>query len=406
MSVYLCPANYLETFIQLDALLCDFQAVWRARPFIDDNMGWQQQLPELNQALLALSDDKFTAFDDEAVLLQWLADFLPELCFVNQLSIAPFDGELIDMAKFADVGIPGRKKQQIIGFTSVVNQFVGRSPDLKGGILDWCSGKGHLAKHLHSVLGQNVTCLEYDKVLCDAGEREVEKLKFGIQFIEQDVLEPISSAVTHAASLNTALHACGDLHVSMMNCAVKASSAHIALSPCCYHLTKQTHYKKLSATAKQSTLVLDKNDLRLAVLQTVTAGTRVRRLREQELVWRIGFDLWQRLATGEDQYRSMPSINKQWLSGSFVDYCAFMAKAEQLPLVENVDSEVLLIQARCKHKQIIRLEKVRLAFRKAMEYWLLLDRVLYLEEQGYKVEIRLFCDEKTTPRNALILARR
>ena len=81
-----------------------------------------------------------------------------------------------------------------------------------------------------------------------------------------------------------------------------------------------------------------------------------------------------------------------------------MAQQVQLVLPQQVDTQVLLDEARVKHQKILRLEKVRLAFRKAMEYWLLLDRVLYLQECGYEVVIKTFCDETVTPRNALILA--
>ncbi len=392
--------DYQNAFNRLDQLLIEFQSVWREKPFIHDTLVWQNHYPHLYNALLELSDEQLRSLEDETALLDWMSTYLPQLRAISTLQIPRFDGEQMNMAKFADVGIPGRKKQQIVGFASAVKSFAVSD----GNILDWCSGKGHLAKHLHYVTGQSVTCLEYDKVLCDAGQNEAAKLNYDIHFIEQDVLKPIDSKLLESANLHTALHACGDLHVTLIKTAVKADSSQIALSPCCYHLTKNDHYQKLSARARQSDLSLSKDDLRLAVLQTVTAGNRVKRLREQELLWRIAFDLLQRQLTGIEQYITMPSVNKQWLSGSFEDFCQHMAQQVQLVLPQQVDTQVLLDEARVKHQKILRLEKVRLAFRKAMEYWLLLDRVLYLQECGYEVVIKTFCDETVTPRNALILA--
>ncbi|MCJ8267803.1 MAG: SAM-dependent methyltransferase [Psychrosphaera sp.] len=396
------PLNFQDAFTQLNQLLIEFQAVWRAKPFVQDTLPWQNQYPHLHNALLELNDEQLQSLEDETYLLDWMSAYLPQLGFIAQLQTPRFEGELIDMAKFADVGIGGRKKQQIVGFASVVKNFGADG----GNILDWCSGKGHLAKHLNYVTGQPVTCLEYDKALCDAGAIDAAKLNYDIRFIEQDVLQSIDSTVVESANLNTALHACGALHISMLKTATKARSSHIALSPCCYHLIKHDHYEALSQRAKQSKLSLSKDDLRLAVLQTVTAGNRVKRLREQELVWRIGFDLLQRQLTGVEQYHVMASFNKQCLSGSFDDFCQFMAKQLRLKLPKSIDTNVLLHKARLKHQQILRLEKARLAFRKAMEYWLLLDRVLFLQEQGYEVDMLTFCDEKTSPRNALILGRR
>ena len=396
-STNLNSSNYITAFAELDQLLTQFTAIWRPTPFTEETLDWQSDYPELYQALLGLSDSVLASFDDEAVLLAWMTKYLPALEVCLQWQIAPFEGELTPMPRFADVGIPGRKKQQIVGFASAVGSFIA-----DGQILDWCSGKGFLARQLHFVSGQKITCLEYDQVLCEAGEQLAGSHGDDIEFITQNVLQPIAPDIVNCASLHTALHACGDLHVAMLRTVTKAQSPHIALSPCCYHLTKNPLYDKLSQRAKQSSLQLSKTDLRLAVLQTVTAGSRVKRLRELELVWRIGYDLLRREVTGVAYYEPTPSINKQWLSGDFVDYCHFIAAKQQLVLPQVFDSERLLAEAKVKYQRIARLDKARLAFRRVIEYWLLLDRVLLLQEQNYQVDLCLFCDTAVSPRNALI----
>ncbi|MGV8496106.1 methyltransferase, partial [Pseudomonas aeruginosa] len=52
------------------------------------------------------------------------------------------------------------------------------------------------------------------------------------------------------------------------------------------------------------------------------------------------------------------------------------------------------------------LELVRALFRRPLELWLLLDRCLYLVEQGYSVRLGEFCPTSLSPRNLLILAER
>jgi len=52
------------------------------------------------------------------------------------------------------------------------------------------------------------------------------------------------------------------------------------------------------------------------------------------------------------------------------------------------------------------LELVRGLFRRPLELWLLLDRALLLEEQGYRVHLGTFCPSELTPRNILLLAER
>jgi hypothetical protein len=49
---------------------------------------------------------------------------------------------------------------------------------------------------------------------------------------------------------------------------------------------------------------------------------------------------------------------------------------------------------------------VRGLFRRPLELWLVLDRALYLEENGYAVQVGEFCDSQLTPRNLMVLAQR
>ncbi|MGO1269422.1 MAG: SAM-dependent methyltransferase, partial [Pseudomonas bubulae] len=56
--------------------------------------------------------------------------------------------------------------------------------------------------------------------------------------------------------------------------------------------------------------------------------------------------------------------------------------------------------------QVRNLELVRGLFRRPLELWLVLDRALYLEENGYAVQVGEFCDSQLTPRNLMVLAQR
>ena len=75
--------------------------------------------------------------------------------------------------------------------------------------------------------------------------------------------------------------------------------AAISLSPCCYHRIRSEHYQPLSTAGRASVLRLGSPELRLPLQETVTAGQRIRRLRDREQIWRLGFDLLQRSVRGE-----------------------------------------------------------------------------------------------------------
>ncbi|MNE62192.1 hypothetical protein D3C76_1770990 [compost metagenome] len=56
--------------------------------------------------------------------------------------------------------------------------------------------------------------------------------------------------------------------------------------------------------------------------------------------------------------------------------------------------------------EVRNLELLRNLFRRPLEMWLVLDRGLYLQEQGYRVQLGVFCEQPLTPRNLMLLAER
>jgi hypothetical protein len=52
------------------------------------------------------------------------------------------------------------------------------------------------------------------------------------------------------------------------------------------------------------------------------------------------------------------------------------------------------------------MELVMHVFRRPLELWLVLDRALYLQEQGARVALGEFCAKHLTPRNIFIHAER
>lgn len=92
--------------------------------------------------------------------------------------------------------------------------------------------------------------------------------------------------------------------------------------------------------------------------------------------------------------------------GTFTDFCHWAAERKQLVLQGPIDFEALEQAGRQRHLQIRQLELVCQLFRRPLELWLVLDRVLFLEEQGYQVSLHEFCARNLTPRNLLIQAQR
>lgn len=398
----LADAHLLSRFQALDHFLLQHQALWRPRPFTERQLPWETEHPALAQWLRqrTLSDAEAAhnhpeTLDAPAPYPQ-LAAQAAQLAAVGELpaiAIAPAPPRL-------NVDVPGRKWQQIeafashLGFTHTPRHW-----------LDWCAGKGHLGRRLlHN--DQHLTCLEYDPALVQAGQTLSQHHGLNAEHRLQDVLADDTDQQLSPQHTPVALHACGDLHVRLIQLASARGCNQLAIAPCCYNRTQGPLYQPLSSAAQASALQLSLDDLGLPLSETVTAGARVRRQRDLSMARRLGFDLLQRQQRGIDAYLPTPSLPSSWLDKPFADYCRDLAALKNLPLHGTPDWDALEAAGQTRLAEVRNLELLRNLFRRPLELRLVLDRALYLQAQGYRVQLGQFCDYALTPRNLMLLAER
>ncbi|SHL21412.1 methyltransferase [Phytopseudomonas punonensis] len=393
----------LQRFQALDGFLVAHQALWKPRPFTHQTLPWESQHPELAAWLRSRTLEQAEASHNQPAALDGAPAPFPELALqaerLSQIGDLPQQPSP-DLPPRFSVDVPGRKWQQIRAFSDSL-QFA-QTPQHW---LDWCAGKGHLGRVLAHE-GQQLTCLEYDPALVANGAELSKRLGITAQHIEQDVLADNASQHMHAAHSPVALHACGDLHVRLMHLASAAGCHQLAIAPCCYNRTVASTYQALSTAAQDSILSLSLDDLALPMSETVTAGNRVRLQRDQSMAWRLAFDLLQRELRGVDDYLPTPSLPPVWLKKDFTDYCRDLAELKRLPTPSERDWHRLETAGWQRLAEVRNLELLRGLFRRPLELWLVLDRALYLQEQGYEVRLGQFCPPHLTPRNLLLLAER
>lgn len=391
-----------QRFAELDAFLLAHQALWRDKPFTVLTLDWEREHPELARWLRGRSLEQAEAAHNQPERLDAPAPF-PALAgraaALTQVGALPARPAQPLPARFS-VDVPGRKWQQIDAFAA----SLGFAQDVRHW-LDWCSGKGHLGRRLAHA-GTPLTCLEYDGALVEDGQRLSRRLALDARHLQQDVLAADAGERLAAEHTPVALHACGELHMRLLQLASRTGCRQLAVAPCCYNRIATEHYAPLSRTAQASTLLLSRDDLGLPLLETVTAGARVRRQRDHSMARRLAFDLLQRQLRGEDAYLPTPSLAPAWLDKPFAEYCRELAALKGLPEPGERDWTALEAAGWQRLAAVRNLELVRGLFRRPLELWLLLDRALYLEEQGYAVRLGTFCDYRLTPRNILLLAER
>ncbi|PCD00075.1 methyltransferase [Halopseudomonas pelagia] len=397
--------DYVERFQQLDAWLVQHQSVWRATPFTQLKLSWEQEWPELAAWLRSRSlseaeqahtqlqaldaPDPFRHLCEQAGILSQVPDWSAE--------------PTRSWPELLERHIPGRKWQQITRFAHASQRGWSRPPQHW---LDWCAGKGHLGRLLAWQGGEPLTCLEQDAQLNRDGRMLSQTLQVDAAHLDCDVLTPRAWRQLRPEHSLVALHACGQLHMTLLQQAAHAGCAQIALSPCCYNRIDGDSYHPLSTLAQQSRLQLTRHDLSLPLQATYTAGRRARRLRDQSMAWRLAFDLWQREASGRDLYLPTPSRPESALAQGIAAFCADLAAHHGLILPNGFDWAALEARGWQRLAEVRNLELVGGVFRRPLELWLLLDRALFLQEAGYTVNLGLFAPAHLTPRNFLLLGER
>ncbi|MEL0169887.1 MAG: methyltransferase [Pseudomonadaceae bacterium] len=396
----------LARFIELTDWLQRHQALWRARPFTTPVLEWEADCPALAKWLRQRSLADAEAAQLQPALLQGapepfarLAAEAAALCELPRWSNTFSES----VPELLHRHIPGRKWQQITRFAAVTAAHLPAAPQRW---VDWCAGKGHLGRLLAWQSGCPVCCLERDAELNHAGAVLSERLALSAEHLDTDVMQASCAEQLQPDDTLVALHACGDLHRQLIEQVVARDCRQLALSPCCYNRIAGTTHQPLSRAGRAAGLVLSRDELGLALQQTATAGARELRQRDRSMAWRLAFDYWQRQERGVDNYLPTPSRAPGPQPQSLEDFCRAMAGYHNLDLPAPADWQALEAHGWQRLAEVRNLELVGALFRRPLELWLVLERALYLQEAGYRVQLGEFCAPTLTPRNLLLLAQR
>lgn len=390
-----------ERFARLTALLAEWQDVWRPLPFRHRRLPWEARFPGLAALLRGLDETTLTRLQDapfeDSPLAAWLpVDELATLVDLPELGV----GHAEPPAAWGE-HIGGRKWRQIVAFARRMPVCADQP------VVEWCAGKGHLARTLSRLHDCDVTALERQVSLCEAGRNLAERQGAAVTLARQDVMDHDASRLLGTDTQVAALHACGDLHVRLIELIAERGGS-LTLAPCCYHRTAAERYRPLSRHGRRLAanhgLALVRDDLALAVQETVTAPRGDRRRRTQANAWRLGFDALQREVRGSDAYLPVPSLAHGRMPATFVGFCRWAAEQKGLVLPARIDGARFEREGQRRLNEVERFELVRHLFRRPLEVWLALDRLLRLEEAGFAVEFGTFCARDLTPRNLLLRA--
>ncbi len=403
---FLQNEQLVKHFVLLSEWLEQNRNFWIARPFVSLPVPWEEHYPNLSESLRNLSVGEIELYEQHPEKIPHMQKWNKEAksftadVLGKDFITKPLPKNVLFSLKRK---IPERKWQQII-------HFIQSLPDIDSSVIDWCAGKGHLGRTLISLLkNKKVYCLEKQAALCQAGKKLATEFALAetLDMVCCDVLEDDTQEYFDNDVTAIALHACGNLHLQLIeNCLARDARA-LFFAPCCYHRmqVKNSDYSPLSSQGQKFDLRLNQAALRLATAEEVVASTRRRELRRRELAWRLGFDLLRRELEATDHYEPMRPFPTNWLEGSFSDFCMALVERENLPKPSS-PIDKFCKKGYDKLKLVRSLALPRIIFRRPLELWLVLDRAICLWENGYEVTVCTFCTRNVTPRNLLVMAQK
>ncbi len=384
----------LTRFHEISRYLVATAPLWRPRPFVQLPLPWEADFPQISMALRALEEPTVEAVRANLSKVVSLVPQLAELYHCNRaLSVWPEldkrDGS-IDPDRNPP-RVPGRKWRQIANFIAVIEPQIPRGVV---GWLDWCAGRGHLGCALSRVTGLRSRFVEKNEKLC------------GPDHVQADVLTDDLRTLFAPEVGAVALHACGNLNARLLTTANNSSCRFLAVAPCCYQKIIGQDYQPLSTAGQASALKLTNHHLRLVSFEEVVAGRGEKKRRARDHAFRLAFDLLAREVTGQDQYTPLGHLPAHFWQGSFERFARLVAERQGIELPAHWNPAPY--ERAGKERWLLNraLSLVRTIFARTVESWLLLDRVLFLQERGWSVAAGTFCARETTPRNLAILAQR
>lgn len=351
--------------------------------------------------IIAGAQDPSDDLDIPKGLLQFLEATRPLIAF-------PLSPETWALPENKSLHMTAKKQHEIsaiLPFLAAQKKALGieRAVDIGGGV-------GHLARTLVNALELPMVTIDRDAALQTMGRSLLQKLKLPtlpLQFIQgemQTVAQEDLDAYFEGACLSIGLHTCGPLAWTHLK---KSQASRAVLNfGCCYDRMDVGRDCQQSAWAQKHTLPLTSFALFLA-----TRGRRrsLQELAMQEQVntYRLALHLFMLEEGLVDGFKAVGDASRATYGLGFVAYAAdrfhfleldFSLYQERAKLFIN-RTDVLRSM-----REFFVINVVRNVFARPLEVLLLLDRVLWMEEQGHAVELRQFFDHSISPRNLGLFA--
>ncbi len=356
---------------------------------------WVEQIKALTQNQRLELENELTC---EEITNQGYKNFLSTIKDLTRLE----KSKIIHFSIPTELGrkISAKKKHEI----SQIKNYLDQKDFHK--IIDIGSGAGHLSSILINDNNKEAICLDQEEKFQQIGLKKLERfspktlerMTFKKRQINKNSALPIAKD-----SLLIGLHSCGDLSTDLIDLFISSQKGSLLNYGCCYHKLSEDSLH-LSACAKEKTFNLTSVALNLAAkcykkitIQDVEKRKKVKR-------FRYALHLLNSSLLSEE-FRAVGNGLKADYETDFSEYInKFAPELFAMKKREELNAFFKSTEVQNKIEDLLALGLIRVQIGRLIELYIILDRALYLKENGLDIELRETFDPILSPRNIALYA--
>lgn len=384
-------ANRIQEISKLLKELLPFVSQWDENVFKGNHFShpWLDQIQKF-------SPDELYQFDgnkDKSIL--------QDPSWINTINkIEQLTSFMISKSKISKFQVLGNIKKQ-----HELNQLFNFLEDDKGKeATDFGGGVGNLAYFLESHLEMKVQVLEKDKALIETGKLKLKKLKSKVSFNQVHIGH--DKVQIKNKELAIGLHTCGSFANAMLSICAENKIDKIINFGCCYSKLIEGDYNLSKLSDKE--ILLNTRALSAGTLGHKRIPQDFFVYRTKILNFKYSFYHWLYFKHKKIHFTAMSNSKRSLYHKSFFDFTNEVLTKYFPELTPPTEFELMEFYLSEDNQKLMHYLNSYYALSRyigpLVESYLLCDRALLLQEQGYTTEIIEIFDHQVSPRNKAIIA--
>jgi hypothetical protein len=384
-----------DRLLKISAILLEYKDLYSQ---LDENVlkGTKVQHPWLSD-LMKLSSNQKRSFDadrsfQELNCLEWknMIKAKNELCSFNKTEFLSTDETLMGNKK---------KRHELTQLKSLLKN------DIAQRVVDFGGGVGNLAFFLNQELNKSVHVLEQNPDLIKKGKIKLADYAQSITFEEATINSSCNISLSNF-QMGIGLHTCGNFSTDIFRIAIRNKLPKVINFGCCYSKIKDHDYNLSSLS--NNMISFNSRALSFATLGFQNIPHDFFDFRQKIIHYKLSFYNWLYQTHGIIEFQSMSNSRRNLYDKSIEDFFSITLDKYFPHLPKPSEESVKLFYDSAENQELLEYLWAYYAiaryFGELIEVYILCDRALFLQENGYHVEITEVFDPSISPRNKVIIA--